>query len=267
MSRNDRTDKSALLGNGTIGLAVGLSFMLAACSTPGIKSPGDECVGSNKLPQTVVPKVFTTAVAGNIEHYGNVPTEGLSADHPELFAPASHTLQRVDISFGGLGAVPVPWGEALKWRPFTLIGNDHSEIQSSLLSLEIVWQAPTLFGDGFVAVECHYHTESDDVIAKNVENEILDMRNYPEHSGFSPVSAVANFKPVHYFSFGGKCSNQQSHLHALQPHWQHKSVRLSQYLALNVPPEIPLDIDERELIGFSNPAFLSGSPPRYFLIG
>jgi len=266
MSRNDRTDRNTLLGNGTISLAVGLSFILAACSSPGVKSSGEETVGSSKLPHAVDPRAFTASVVGDIKQYCTLPTENLPADKPGLFAPVSKTLQRVDITFDGWDVIPPAWSVPESQRQLSLIGVVPAREQSSLLSQEIVWQAPYEVGQDFVIVECHFSVKCDGVISNNLGHEIFEGEKHAEAAIASHAKNVASINDARCCGLGRTDFTPQDQHVFLQSDGHRISARVTYQLALSVIPQTPFIIDARGEIGIRNLAFLSGSPP-YLSIG
>jgi len=95
-------------------LAVGLSFFLAACSTPGVKPPGETVAAPEKSPQTVQPLGLTVAAVGDIMLGSDFPRNRLPPAKLDLLAPVSHTLQQADIAFGNLEGVLQDGGEPVK---------------------------------------------------------------------------------------------------------------------------------------------------------
>lgn len=99
------------------GLAVGLSFILAACSTPGVKvTPETANVQGQEAEARDVHKVMslTVAAVGDIMLGTDYPHDRLPPPDLNLLDPVSHTLQQADITFGNLEGVMMDGGKPFK---------------------------------------------------------------------------------------------------------------------------------------------------------
>lgn len=99
------------------GLAVGLSFILAACSTPGVKvtpepapTPAQETEALESLPVVNL----TVAAVGDIMLGTDYPRDRLPPPELSLLEPVSHVLQQADITFGNLEGVLMDGGKPVK---------------------------------------------------------------------------------------------------------------------------------------------------------
>lgn len=127
MSNAARVVNSAMTGSVTRHsartLAVGLSFFLAACSTPTVKPPVDVSVAPEEKTQAeappaevVQPQPVTLSVAavGDIMLGSDYPRDRLPQKDLELLAPVAPVLQQVDVAFGNLEGVLQDGGEPVK---------------------------------------------------------------------------------------------------------------------------------------------------------
>jgi len=104
MSRFDRDINSILSGSGSLysarSIAVGLSFFLAACSSPGVKVAAPDALGSSKSSHILEPQSpLSVASIGDITLNGDYPDDKLA---PEVMAPFgvfSPTLHQVDLAY------------------------------------------------------------------------------------------------------------------------------------------------------------------------
>lgn len=97
------------------GMAVGLSFILAACSTPGIKdSPDTDSSQAAKSRESAQAKPLTVATVGDIMLGTDFPQDRLPPPDLKLLGPVSYTLQQADIAFGNLEGVLQDGGEPVK---------------------------------------------------------------------------------------------------------------------------------------------------------
>ena len=99
----------------TRGLAVGLSFILAACSAPGIKDSTQ--TGSPqpaKSRETSHAVALTVAAVGDVMLGTDFPQDRLPPTELNLLEPVSYTLQQADIAFGNLEGVLQDGGEPVK---------------------------------------------------------------------------------------------------------------------------------------------------------
>lgn len=97
------------------GLAMGLSFILAACSTPGVKVSHDASP-AQKAESLKAPKELslTVAAVGDIMLGTDYPHNRLPPSEINLLEPVVHTLQQADIAFGNLEGVLMDGGEPFK---------------------------------------------------------------------------------------------------------------------------------------------------------
>lgn len=95
------------------GLAVCLSFILAACSTTSVKEA--EPVASSR-PENDVAQLpnLTIAAVGDIMLGTDYPDDRLPPNDISLLEPVSHTLRQADITFGNLEGVLQDGGEPVK---------------------------------------------------------------------------------------------------------------------------------------------------------
>lgn len=97
------------------GLAVGLSFILAACSTPGLKDPpqadSSQATRSREAPP---PVTLSVAAVGDIMLGTDYPQDRLPPPELDMLEPVAATLQQADIAFGNLEGVLQDGGEAFK---------------------------------------------------------------------------------------------------------------------------------------------------------
>lgn len=94
------------------GLAVGLSFILAACSTPGVRVTPDAAPVQEQGAE--IPPTLTVAAVGDIMLGTDYPHDRLPPPDLNLLAPVAHTLQQADITFGNLEGVLMDGGEPVK---------------------------------------------------------------------------------------------------------------------------------------------------------
>lgn len=99
----------------TRGLAVGLSFILAACSTPGVRVT-PETGAAQESESLESPQAFSLSVAavGDIMLGTDYPHDRLPPAELNLLEPVSHTLQQADIAFGNLEGVLLDGGKPFK---------------------------------------------------------------------------------------------------------------------------------------------------------
>jgi hypothetical protein len=97
------------------GLAVGLSFILAACSTPALKeSPPAATPQASQPPETTLPVTLTVAAVGDIMLGTDFPKDRLPPSDINILEPVSATLQQADVAFGNLEGVLQDQGEPVK---------------------------------------------------------------------------------------------------------------------------------------------------------
>ena len=99
----------------TRGLAVGLSFILAACSAPGIKDSAEKDSSLSVLSgQAGLTSPLTVAAVGDIMLGTDFPQDRLPPPDIKLLEPVSYSLQQADIAFGNLEGVLLDGGEPVK---------------------------------------------------------------------------------------------------------------------------------------------------------
>jgi hypothetical protein len=97
------------------GLAVGLSFILAACSSPGIKdSPDTVSSPPIKSRETSQPLPLTVATVGDVMLGTDFPHDRLPPPELNLLQPVASSLQQADVAFGNLEGVLQDGGEPVK---------------------------------------------------------------------------------------------------------------------------------------------------------
>lgn len=102
------------------GLAVGLSVILAACSSPPIKDSPDtdspKPTTSRETTQESVqePLPLTVAAVGDIMLGTDFPHDRLPPSGLNILGPVANTLQQADIAFGNLEGVLLDGGEPVK---------------------------------------------------------------------------------------------------------------------------------------------------------
>ncbi len=95
------------------GLAVGLSFILAACSSPGVRVT-PEAGAPQEAQEQPQPMNLTVAAVGDIMLGTDYPHGRLPPPELDLLKPVSHTLQQADIAFGNLEGVLMDGGAPVK---------------------------------------------------------------------------------------------------------------------------------------------------------
>jgi hypothetical protein len=129
MSEAEKTVSSAIINNAVRysarSLAVGLSFFLAACSTPSVKPTVEAPVVPEEPTQAEAPQVVTSppvnisvAAVGDIMLGTDYPHDRLPPRDLELLAPVSPVLRQADVAFGNLEGVLQDGG-----KPFKQCGN------------------------------------------------------------------------------------------------------------------------------------------------
>ncbi len=99
----------------TRGLAVGLSFILAACSTPGVRvTPDTGAAQESEALESQQPFSLSVAAVGDIMLGTDYPHDRLPPAELNLLEPVSHTLQQADIAFGNLEGVLLDGGQPFK---------------------------------------------------------------------------------------------------------------------------------------------------------
>lgn len=101
------------------GLAVGLSFIMAACSSTGVRVSTDITPAQKAESQESTKKAnLTIAAVGDIMLGTDYPLDRLPPPEVNLLEPVADTLQQADITFGNLEGVLLNGGE-----PFKQCGN------------------------------------------------------------------------------------------------------------------------------------------------
>ncbi|NIQ10149.1 MAG: hypothetical protein GWO23_10925, partial [Gammaproteobacteria bacterium] len=101
------------------GLAVGLSFIMAACSSTGVRVSTDITPAQKAESQESTKKAnLTIAAVGDIMLGTDYPLDRLPPPEVNLLEPVADTLQQADITFGNLEGVLLDGGE-----PFKQCGN------------------------------------------------------------------------------------------------------------------------------------------------
>ncbi len=99
------------------GIAVGLSFILAACSSSGVRVTPDTTnvqeqeTEAREVPQ---PTSLTVAAVGDIMLGTDYPHDRLPPPELNLLEPVSYTLRQADITFGNLEGVMMDGGDPVK---------------------------------------------------------------------------------------------------------------------------------------------------------